>query len=725
MSGIFAGSVGINNTSPINTAWGNATNTKQLSIDGANYAVINLLGGSRRFSMGVGDDIFYMCYDNTAGRHNITVNGSGQVTIPVDVRSPIFYDSANTAYYVDPNATSNIFDLSITGGAHKYLAINPGNGYEAMVRYVGGSGLSWYVGKRMTNQLVGTESFHFYSEAAGATVGGIDTSGNMITTGSMRAPIFYDSNDTTYYGDFASTSWLRHLSVGDVNASNDGSWNARLNLTGSSHARLDVKSNSDGIITTMYSHAGQGVGRVGTMSNHPLTFIVNGNVAGYAYANYLQGVDSVRAPIFYDSNDTTYYLDPANSSLSLNVAGYTKSKFTYRNNSVAGLPGQDNPVKTATGVLATLSGNGGGNEYIIIKTRVPQDSYQMGCFTIDLFANYADSNTKTTISLGGYWNPESNGGFIAWEYNTTNPNVRPNIQVMRDVTDGNTCFAIQIGKSYPVVVARDLYLGYNSSDIEGWLDWSIFGADDLGGYTNGDTVVCRAAMPINAWFGNSYISENGTYYGTIFYDTNDTNYYLDPASTSRLNLVNDNGGETYGVKYFYSNKGATTSINATDSPSLQAFSSDNGPAFMSFHRNGQYAVNFGLDYDNVIRVGGWSASSNRMQLDMSGNVTFAGDVTAYSDARVKENVHTIENALNKTLQLRGVTYNRTDSEDKSTKVGVIAQEVLEVVPEVVNQDASGMYNVSYGNLTAVLIEAIKEQQKQIDELKDIINGLTK
>jgi hypothetical protein len=114
---------------------------------------------------------------------------------------------------------------------------------------------------------------------------------------------------------------------------------------------------------------------------------------------------------------------------------------------------------------------------------------------------------------------------------------------------------------------------------------------------------------------------------------------------------------------------------------------------MSFHRNGQYAVNFGLDYDNVIRVGGWSASSNRMQLDMSGNVTFAGDVTAYSDARIKENVHTIENALDKTLQLRGVTYNRTDSEDKSTKVGVIAQEVLEVVPEVVKQRRmSGMYS---------------------------------
>ena len=138
---------------------------------------------------------------------------------------------------------------------------------------------------------------------------------------------------------------------------------------------------------------------------------------------------------------------------------------------------------------------------------------------------------------------------------------------------------------------------------------------------------------------------------------------------------------------------------------------------MSFHRGGHYAVNFGLDDDNVMRIGGWSAGANRWQLDMSGNMTAAGDVTAFSDARVKTNVKTIENALGKTLALRGVSYNRTDSDDTRTKIGVIAQETLEVVPEVVNQDNAGMYNVSYGNMTALLIEAIKEQQAQIEDLK--------
>jgi hypothetical protein len=68
-----------------------------------------------------------------------------------------------------------------------------------MIRYNGGSGSTWYVGKRTSSQLVGTESFHFYSEAAGATVGGVDPYGNMFASGSSRAPVFYDSNNTVYF----------------------------------------------------------------------------------------------------------------------------------------------------------------------------------------------------------------------------------------------------------------------------------------------------------------------------------------------------------------------------------------------------------------------------------------------------------------------------------------------------------------------------------------------
>lgn len=129
---------------------------------------------------------------------------------------------------------------------------------------------------------------------------------------------------------------------------------------------------------------------------------------------------------------------------------------------------------------------------------------------------------------------------------------------------------------------------------------------------------------------------------------------------------------------------------------------------------------------NSNRIGFLTQSANwGAYCDDDGNWTAVGDITAYSDARVKENVKTVENALDKTLKMRGVTFTRNDIEDKSTRVGVIAQEVMEVLPEVVKKADDGMYNVSYGNIVGVLIEAIKEQQKQIDDLKSQINGTSK
>jgi hypothetical protein len=78
------GSFGISTDNPVNTAWGNATNTKQLSIVGTNYGVVNLTGGTggtlKTYSMGVGDGNFYMCYDNTLGVHGITMS-SGNILI--------------------------------------------------------------------------------------------------------------------------------------------------------------------------------------------------------------------------------------------------------------------------------------------------------------------------------------------------------------------------------------------------------------------------------------------------------------------------------------------------------------------------------------------------------------------------------------------------------------------------------------------------------------------
>jgi hypothetical protein len=127
--------------------------------------------------------------------------------------------------------------------------------------------------------------------------------------------------------------------------------------------------------------------------------------------------------------------------------------------------------------------------------------------------------------------------------------------------------------------------------------------------------------------------------------------------------------------------------------------------------------NGGTQVNNVLRLTKAGAVST------SGSFTASGDICAYSDARVKTNIKTIENALSKVISLRGVSYNRTDSNDKKTKIGVIAQETLPIVPEVVNQDTDGMYNVAYGNLGGLFIEAFKEQQTEIKQLKELVNQL--
>jgi hypothetical protein len=135
---------------------------------------------------------------------------------------------------------------------------------------------------------------------------------------------------------------------------------------------------------------------------------------------------------------------------------------------------------------------------------------------------------------------------------------------------------------------------------------------------------------------------------------------------------------------------------------------------------------YGTYNDHIFQNGSsgtFNGKTETFRIYANGSVRATGDVTAYSDRRVKENIITIDNALEKTLQLRGVFYNRTDKDDKSQKVGVIAQEIQEVLPQVVNEDYNGLLSVSYGNITGVLIEAIKEQQIQIKELKRQIEYL--
>ena len=99
-------------------------------------------------------------------------------------------------------------------------------------------------------------------------------------------------------------------------------------------------------------------------------------------------------------------------------------------------------------------------------------------------------------------------------------------------------------------------------------------------------------------------------------------------------------------------------------------------------------------------------------LDVSGSIRATSDIIAYSDKRVKTDFEPIENALDKVSSITGYTFRRIDEVDKDKRhAGVIAQEVLEILPEVVHEEKNGHLSVAYGNLAALFIQAIKEERK--------------
>jgi hypothetical protein len=133
------------------------------------------------------------------------------------------------------------------------------------------------------------------------------------------------------------------------------------------------------------------------------------------------------------------------------------------------------------------------------------------------------------------------------------------------------------------------------------------------------------------------------------------------------------------------------------------------------------------DYLEILDQG----STTRFSFDRANGDFWAdGDVTANtttfpSDERLKSDIKVIDNALEKVQQIRGVTFVRTDKDHNRRETGVIAQEIEKVLPEVVKETPDGYKSVAYANTVGLLIEAIKEQQEQINILKEEIERLKK
>lgn len=180
-------------------------------------------------------------------------------------------------------------------------------------------------------------------------------------------------------------------------------------------------------------------------------------------------------------------------------------------------------------------------------------------------------------------------------------------------------------------------------------------------------------------------------------DANDANttYSVQDGQLSEINFTSADHSKLNGI--------AANATNVTNNNQLT-----NGAGYITSYvdTNTTYTAGNGLSL---------SGTQFLMSGSYSGSFTATGDITAYSDDSLKTNVQVIDGALGKVEAIRGVTFERI--EDGSVSTGVIAQELKAVLPEAVHTDAEGVHSVAYGNITGLLIEAVKELSAQVAELK--------
>jgi hypothetical protein len=146
------------------------------------------------------------------------------------------------------------------------------------------------------------------------------------------------------------------------------------------------------------------------------------------------------------------------------------------------------------------------------------------------------------------------------------------------------------------------------------------------------------------------------------------------------------------------------------------------PNYSQFYLDPTYGFAFLASGTANANVGIGTANPG-YHLHVIGDIAYTGSLYDLSDLRLKENILPIENAVGKVSSLNGVYFNYKGQIKEKREVGVIAQDVEQVLPEVVGSDADGFKSVDYSKLTALLIEAVKAQQVQMEALQKRIEEL--
>lgn len=709
-------------------------------------------------------------------------------------RAPIFYDSNNTGYYLDPASTSNLNALTLAGtinNAGVYGRSAAGIGYlsggynGAETNSTTGPIYCISTGYAPTSTTLGSMYGIGYTDGGSAGVwsgggwgmyaaaGGVarvflDASNGIIhSTASVRSPVFYDSQDTSYFLDPNSTSVLSTVRASTIQFS---SGNTAIALNNASYQILYDPTARPAIYL-----GGADPGNYYDNTGHYFR-----DRSGTQYGSIT--ASGMFANVFYDYGNTAYYVDPASTTTSIQVAGaveqgnnYAHPQIEWSSSSATGmvifyLPGTTSNYgmvhmvfdiyeyvtgKTATVIIGghnwSTSWYNTGVQVVGWTDKTVRLGVKNGRFCV-IFGGVGSSWTYGTIrlrkihnasfydnimDLGGNWSTELTN---TESFTTVTSDLRQLRTSNTFTADGdvrspifydsdNTAYYVNpAGTSY---VSGDFQV--QQSSINGIRLLSTTGTQSLwirAGYDT-DGSPTPASSPFNIQFQSSgssggtftfvtgntkaltiagdYAQGAGSLRAPIFYDSNNTSFYIDAASTSNINQLNGNG------KIVLETSDSYLRINQHNGFSNGIWM---GPSNIGGSGELHLGSNGTPSTARVRVIGGTYNGSVVITLNgADGSITAAGNVTAYSDIRVKDNVETIPAALAKLSAIRGVTYTRTDLDDKERRyAGVIAQEIEQVLPEAV-REINDIKTVDYNATIALLIQAVKELSAEVQLLK--------
>ena len=301
------------------------------------------------------------------------------------------------------------------------------------------------------------------------------------------------------------------------------------------------------------------------------------------------------------------------------------------------------------------------------------------------------------------------------------------VDAFTDLNLGGTTVVDDLTISDDLTVTDDLIVN-GDIDLEGSID--VNGTTETDALSINGTSVTSTATELNLLDGstaNTVVNSKAVIYGasgelagTLSTAAQGNVTSLGTLTTLTVDDITINGSTISDAGDLTIDCGGDITLDADGADIKLA---DNGTVYGELTNSSSYLVIKNPIQDQDVQIKGNDGGSEitAMTLDMSagGAATFNNDVTAFSDKRLKTDISNIENGIEKVMQMQGVHYKRNDVEDAKPQIGVLAQDMEAIIPEVVltADDEMQTKSVDYGKLTAVLIEAIKDLKAEIDELK--------